>query len=66
MKYDKRIETAFTGYAVWFLDSRRWGDLIKGTAIEWPAPYQETDARGRPYYNNTRSAAGAGTYAFVP
>jgi hypothetical protein len=66
MKYEKRMETAFTGYGAWFLDSRRWGDLIRGTAIEWPAPYQETDARSRPYYNNTRSAAGAGTYAFVP
>ena len=66
MKYEKRIETSFTGYAAWFLDSRGWGDLIRGTAIEWPAPYQETDARGRPYYNNPRTSAGPGTYAFVP
>jgi hypothetical protein len=66
MKYEKRIETAFTGYGAWFFDARGWGDLIRGTAIEWPVPYQETDARARPYYNNTRTATGAGTYAFVP
>ena len=66
MKYEKRIETAFTGYASWFLDGRGWGDLIRGTAIEWPVPYQETDARNRPYYNNLRASQGPGTYAFVP
>jgi hypothetical protein len=66
MKYEKRMETAFTGYASWFLDSRGWGDLIRGTAIEWAAPYQETDARNRPYYANSRVTTEPGTYAFVP
>ena len=66
MKYEKRIEGAFTGYAMWFLDGRGWGDLLRGTPIEWPVPYQETDARNRPYYNNARVTTTAGTYAFVP
>lgn len=63
MKYEKRIETAHTGYIQWFIDSRGWGDLPQGTATEWPVPYQEMDARARPFYGSTR-AAGRGTYAF--
>lgn len=63
MKYEKRLETAHTGYIQWFLDSRGWGDLPQGTATEWPVPYQEMDARARPFYGSTR-AAGRGTYAF--
>ncbi|MGV3709611.1 MAG: hypothetical protein ACO1Q7_12290 [Gemmatimonas sp.] len=63
MKYEKRLETAFTGYLVWYADSRGWGDLIQGTIIEWPVPYQEMQARQTKYYNGTR-AAGPSTYGF--
>jgi hypothetical protein len=63
MKYEKRMETAFTGYAIWFTDSRGWGDLPAGTAIEWPVPYQEMQARLQPFYNGTRQS-GASTYGF--
>lgn len=66
MKYEKRIEGAFTGYALFFLDARGWGDLVRGTALEWAVPYQETDARNRPYYSNSRVTTAAGTYGFVP
>ena len=45
MKYEKRMESTFTGYMVWFADNRGWGDLIEGTAVEWPVPYQEMQAR---------------------
>jgi hypothetical protein len=48
MKYEKRIETAFTHFAAWFLDMRGWGDLPQGTGLYWAVPYQDLQARGRP------------------
>jgi hypothetical protein len=48
LKYEKRIETAYTSFAPWFFDSRRWDDLPKDTPLFWPVPYQELQARGRP------------------
>jgi hypothetical protein len=67
MKYEKRLETAFTGYAAWFLDSRRWGDLFQGTPLEWPVPFNETEARNiRPPYQNQRVATGIDTYGWLP
>lgn len=63
IKYEKRMETAFTGFMQWFRDNRRWGDMIEGTAIEWPVPYQEMQARRKPYYDGT-NVAGVGTYRF--
>jgi len=47
LKYEKRIETAYTHYAPWYLDSRRWNDLPKDTPLFWPVPYQDLQARGR-------------------
>jgi hypothetical protein len=63
MKYEKRMETAFTGYMIWFADNRGWGDMIEGTAVEWPVPYQEMQARYQPYHSGT-NRAGKGTYGF--
>lgn len=63
MKYEKRMETAFTGYLVWYADGRGWGDLVTGTPVEWPVPYQEMQARYTSYYNGTKVAA-KGTYGF--
>lgn len=63
LKYEKRMETAFTGYLVWFTDNRGWGDLIEGTVIEWPVPYQEMQARQKGYYNGSIRAP-KGTYGF--
>lgn len=51
LKWEKRMETAFTGYVQWWQDSRGWGDLPEGTAQSWPTPYQERDARSLPFYN---------------
>ncbi len=68
MKYEKRMETQLTGYMQWFIDSRGWGDLVSGTALEWPVPFQELDTRNKPYYNmpqtGTRPGAATGTYGF--
>jgi hypothetical protein len=64
MKYEKRLETAFTGYAQWFIDSRGWGDLVEGTVLEWPVPWQELYARlNQNLYIATLRAA-KGTYGF--
>jgi len=63
MKYEKRMETSFTGYLVWFADMRGWGDMITGTAVEWPVPYQEMQARYAPYHAGT-NVAPKGTYGF--
>ena len=46
LKYEKRIETAFTHYAAWFLDSRGWGDLAEGTPLFWAVPYEDLQVRG--------------------
>jgi hypothetical protein len=68
MKWEKRMETAYTTYGAWFFDSRGWGDLALGTAIQWPVPNQELDARLKPLY--TQGGIGApggatlGTYGF--
>jgi hypothetical protein len=63
MKYEKRMETAFTGFMQWYRDSRGWGDLVEGTVLEWPVPYQEMQARRGTFYDGT-NRAGVSTYRF--
>lgn len=63
MKYEKRMETAFTGYMIWYTDSRGWGDLPATTPVEWPVPYQELQARRGTIYDGT-NVAPLGTYGF--
>ncbi len=68
MKWEKRMETAYSAYFSWFQDSRGWGDLVQGTALQWPVPNEEMDSRQQPFYNigglgNAGSAA-KGTYGF--
>lgn len=64
MKYEKRIETMMTGYGISFTDNRGWGDLITGTPLHWPVPYQEMQARQQAYYNGTLVSTGPSTYGF--
>jgi hypothetical protein len=67
MKYEKRIETALSSFGRWWIDNRGWGDLIEATVYEYPVPYQEMQARQRPFYNlggGFGSSAGKGTYGF--
>lgn len=70
MKYEKRMETAYTSFGRWWIDGRGWGDLIEGTALQYPVPYQEINARypGRASYplggSGGNSAAPKGTYGF--
>jgi hypothetical protein len=62
MKWEKRVETSFTGYAQWFIDSRGWGDLTRGTTLEWPVPWQELFARQNLNVYTTLRVAAAGSY----
>lgn len=67
VKYEKRLETLFTGYVQWFIDERGWGDLPVGSAQMWPVPYQEMDARVEPFYNSQTGdqwVAATNTYGF--
>jgi hypothetical protein len=68
LKYEYRVETYFTGYGSWFFAERGWGDLVEGTPLEFPVPYQEMQVRQHPYYNlggvGGKSAAAKGTYGF--
>ena len=51
MKWEKRLETEMTMAGAWFVDARGWGDLAEGTAVNFPVPFQEMDAREKPAYN---------------
>jgi hypothetical protein len=51
MKWEKRMETAYTSWGAWFFDARGWGDLIVGTPLQWPTPVNDLNARGLPTYN---------------
>lgn len=68
LKYEYRVETYFTGYGQWFQAERGWGDLVEGTPLEFPVPYQEMQVRLKPYYNlggvGGPSSAAKGTYGF--
>lgn len=68
MKWEKRMETAYTHLGAWFFDSRGWGDLAKDTALDWPVPYQETDVRGMKAWTTGgaggKDAAPSGTYGY--
>jgi hypothetical protein len=68
MKYEKRMETAYTSVARWWIDGRGWGDLIEGTALQYPVPRQEMNARQKQPYplggSGGQSAAPRGTYGF--
>lgn len=51
LKWEYRMETAYIGYGSWYIAGRGWGDLPQGTAVHWPVPYQEMDARRQPFYD---------------
>jgi len=50
LKWEYRLETAYTGYGNWFFAGRGWGDLPQYTATQWPVPYNEMDARSEAFY----------------
>jgi hypothetical protein len=65
LKWEKRNETAFTGYGQFYFDNRGWGDLPQATVVEWPVPWQELSARNNTkFYTTTNSRQGPSTYGF--
>jgi len=70
MKYEKRMETGYTSWGRFWIDGRGWGDLIEGTATQFPVPFEDINARypGRASYplggSGGQSAAARGTYGF--
>jgi hypothetical protein len=68
MKYEKRIETAYTAFANWFIDMRGWGDLAEGTGIDWAVPYTDLAVRLHANYSTggglPGSSAAHGTYGW--
>jgi len=74
LKYEKRIETAYTTFAPWYLDGRGWGDIPKDTPLFWAVPYQDLQARGTKIQdiygagigpgNAANSAAALGVYGW--
>lgn len=51
LKWEKRIETAYTHFAPWFFDHRGWGDMAEGTPLQWATPYEDLLARSKPLYS---------------
>jgi hypothetical protein len=68
MKWEKRLETAYTHLGAWYFDSRGWGDLAKDTALDFPVPFQETDVRGMKAWTTGgpggKDSAPLGTYGY--
>jgi hypothetical protein len=74
LKYEKRIETAYSHYMPWYFDNRGWGDLPQTTPLFWAVPFQELQSRNRPISaiygagigsgNAPNSAAGPSTYGW--
>jgi hypothetical protein len=66
LKWEYRMETAYTGYGMWYFAGRGWGDLPEGTALYWPVPYQEMDTRRQAFYSaggpNQTGGAPSGNY----
>jgi len=58
MKWEKRMETAYTAFGAWYFDSRGWGDLPEGTPVHWAPPYEDLLARG--YAKNDVYSVGGG------
>jgi hypothetical protein len=66
LMWEKWNETAWTKYGSWFFVNRGWGVLPVGTAVHWPVPHQELDARQLPIYGTGGAGqpGGAGPSVF--
>jgi hypothetical protein len=70
LKWEKRLETQFQGNqgAPWYFDGRGWGDLYRGTQLQFPMPCREAQVLQMDCYTfggvGGLSAAPLSTYAF--
>ncbi|MEP6733371.1 MAG: hypothetical protein ABJE10_22195 [bacterium] len=60
MKWEKRMETAYTVLGSWYFDSRGWGDLPVGTPLYWATPNEDLLSRGIPSSKLYGTGAGVG------
>jgi hypothetical protein len=61
LKYEWRMEMAYNRLGAWFFAMRGWEDLVQGTPLFYPVPFQEMGARGNAYY-----VVGGGGYGTGP
>jgi hypothetical protein len=68
LKWEKRLETQYTHFMAWFMDSRGWGDLPQGTPLQWATPYADLQVRNKAVYSlgggTLPSSAAKGTYGW--
>lgn len=52
LKWEKRLEVQSVGLfnAGWYWDARRWGDLYRGTPLQWPIPAGDLQRLGMDEY----------------
>lgn len=61
LKYEWRMEMAYNRLGSWFFAMRGWEDLVAGTPLFYPVPFEELGARQSPFYN-----VGGGGYGTAP
>jgi hypothetical protein len=61
LKYEWRMEMAYNRLGAWFFAHRGWEDLVAGTPLFYPVPFEEMGARQKPFYN-----VGGGGYGTAP
>ena len=61
LKWEKRMEAGFTHWLSWYLDSRGWGDLARGTPLFLPVPFQDWLARGKAQADIYHTGEGIGS-----
>jgi hypothetical protein len=69
LKWEKRLETQYTHFIAWFLDSRGWGDLPEGTGLHWAVPFSDLQVRNAATIYSTGggtnpASAAKGTYGW--
>ena len=61
LKYEWRMEMAYNRLGAWFFAMRGWEDLVAGTPLFYPVPFEELGARLSSFYN-----VGGGGYGTAP
>lgn len=61
LKYEWRMEMAYNRLGSWFFAHRGWEDLVAGTPLFYPVPFEEMGARQSAYYS-----VGGGGYGTAP
>jgi hypothetical protein len=66
LKYDKILETMSTAAILGYCEKRGWGDLLTGTALQWPIPGGQLELMMMPNYTfGGGGASSAPKYGFT-